>query len=97
MKAGKKITTQMYAINMAAKKVAPCATVMELKGTKNQNDKGTFVVLDVAVKKDATQEQIQECAKWIKIVKQGAAKIDDSDEKEAEPTVNPGSLKDSDF
>lgn len=98
LKAGKKITTQMYAINMAAKKVAPCATVMELRGKKEQNEKGTFVVLEVASKKDSTPEQIAECAKWIKLIKQGAAKVDNSDEVVSEQaTTNHGSLADSDF
>lgn len=85
-KAGKKLATQMYAVNVGAKKLPPCATVMTLSGKKEQNDKGTFVVLDVSSFGNATPNQINECAKWIHLVKSGAAK---AQEEEESPEVTP--------
>lgn len=86
VKTGKKLATQMYAINMTTKKLPPCASVMSISGKKEQNDKGTFVVLDASVKGESTKEQIAECAKWISIVKQGAVKVHEEDEKTTEET-----------
>lgn len=86
VKTGKKIATQMYVINMTAKKIPPCASVLKITGKKAQNDAGTFVVMDAEVSKDSTKEQITECAKWLSIVKQGVKVHDEAEEKsEAAP------------
>lgn len=73
IKTGKEIATQMYAINMQTRKIAPCSSVMILSGEKKQNDKGVFTVTHAKVANDATKEQIAECARWIQIVKSGNA------------------------
>lgn len=93
-KAGKKVITQMYAINMSAKKIAPCSTVMSLSGKSDKNDKGTFVVMDVSNIGDATKDQIAECAKWISIVKSGGAKVaTEEEESEGSPTAAPSNTE----
>jgi len=89
VKAGKKLATQMYAINMASNKLPPCATVMLVSGKKEQNDKGTFVVLDVAAKAPSSKEQISECAKWINVVKMGGVKAHDEEIEKEDKTVTP--------
>lgn len=83
LKAGKKLATQMYALNMQTYKLPPCATVMELVGEKRQNDKGVFTVVDVRVANNSTKEEIAECSKWISIVKSGKAQTHEEGEEEA--------------
>lgn len=88
-KAGKKIATIMYAENMTALKLPPCATKLKLISTKRQNDKGTFAVVDIARVGQSTKEEINECAKWIGIVKSGAAKSHEVEEHEDQSSSQP--------
>ena len=78
LKCGQKMATQMYVKNRAANK-APASVVMEMSGKSKSNDDGTFVVQDVAPKRVASDKEIAEALKWYKIIKQGGAKVDDSD------------------
>jgi len=96
-KAGKKLATQMYAVNVGAKKLPPCATIMSLTGKKEQNDKGTFIVLDVVSSGNSTPDQINECAKWIHLVKSGAAKVQEDDEVPEVVTQARASTQDLEF
>lgn len=78
LKAGKQLATQMYVKNRSAGKVPP-AKVINLGGIKRSNDDGTFVVLDVNVARDSSNEEIMECLNWFKTVQSGGTKTDNSD------------------
>jgi hypothetical protein len=83
MRAGQKLVTTMYVKNMKAGGT-PASMVLELKGTKQSNDKGTFVVLDVVEKRASTHAEITEAFTWVKAVQGGRTKADTSDlEQEA--------------
>lgn len=87
LNAGKKLATTMFVKNMAAKKT-PAAMVCELGGVKTQNDKGTFVVMDIKEKRPSTNVEIAKAFEWLQPIAKGAAKVDNSDlEGEAE-TMN---------
>lgn len=77
-KAGQKIATTMFMKNIKAGKT-PASMVLELSGTKTSNDKGTFVVMDVREKRPSTESEVSEAFGWVKTVRSGAAKIDNSD------------------
>lgn len=81
-RAGKVLATQMYVKNRAAGLVPP-AYVMRLAGTKDKNDKGTFIVMNVASVRKAEQSQINEAFGWFKTITSGGAKVHDADEQTA--------------
>lgn len=72
-KAGKILATQMFVRNAAAGKIPP-AFVMELAGTKDKNDKGTFITLNTKVKRESSQAEIDAAFKWYKTVGAGGVK-----------------------
>lgn len=75
---GKKVATQMYVTNAAARK-APAASVMSLMAVKKTNDHGTFVVQDAKYKREATPEELKAAFYWFQQVRKGGAKVDHSD------------------
>ena len=77
-KTGRELATQMYVKNKAAGKVPP-AFVMNLKGDKVTNDKGTYVVLKTEINRESTMDEIQNCLTWFKTIQSGGAKTDHSD------------------
>jgi len=74
-RAGRKLLTQMYVTNRAAKKV-PAAQVMSLVGKKTENDQGTFVVMDVKTSRAAKDEEVKAAYDWMKTIQSGASKAD---------------------
>ena len=85
-KAGKILATQMYTIN-AVQKLPPSARVMTLIGKKEQNDKGTYIVLDVKVARDATKEEILESLQWFKTIKTTNVTFEHKDEEDLKVDV----------
>lgn len=85
LKAGKKLATQMFLTNTRAGKV-PAAVTMLLSGKSKENDDGEFVVLDVTPKREATANEVTEALRWLKLIRAGQTKVDDSDIKK-EPTA----------
>lgn len=82
LRAGKKLAQQMFVANAAAGKV-PAAVALSLSGKSVQNDDGEYVVQDVQATREATAEEIQGALKWLKLIRAGQTKLDDSDVKEA--------------
>ena len=80
---GKKIFTQMYLRNKKAG-LPPPAYTFKLAGSKQKNDKGTFIVPSVELGRKATAEEISECLSWFKTIQQGTVKVDESDLKQTE-------------
>jgi hypothetical protein len=72
-KSGRILATQMYVRNAAAGLVPP-AMIMELSGTKDKNDKGTFIVLNTKPVGESSPEQIAKAFEWYKTVSSGGAK-----------------------
>ena len=77
---GKKLFTQMYLRNKKAN-LAPPAYSFKLSGTKEKNDKGTFIVPTVEMGRASTAAEIADCLTWYKLIKGGGVKVDDSDLK----------------
>ena len=74
----------MFVRNAAAGKVPP-AFVMNLKGRKDKNDKGTFIVLETSPNRESSQEEIASAFQWYKTVNQGGVKVhEESKEKSSE-------------
>jgi hypothetical protein len=81
-KAGKILATQMYVRNAAAGLIPP-AKIMELAGTKDKNDKGTFITLNSKAIGDSSEEQIASAFQWYKTVNSGATKTHEEEAKHA--------------
>lgn len=77
-RAGQKLATTMFMKNIKAGKT-PAAMIMELSATKTQNDKGTYVVLDVKESRPSTEAEVSEAFQWVKTVRAGKVKADHSD------------------
>lgn len=86
LRAGKKLATQMYVRNSASNKI-PAAVVCTLSGATKENDMGEFVVMDVNPKRESTEKEMGEAFKWLKVINQGAVKVDESEFKQ-EPQGN---------
>lgn len=86
LRGGKKVATQMYVTNAAARK-APAASVMSLQAVKTTNDHGTFVVQDAKYKRDATPEELKAAFYWFQQVRKGGTKVDHSDLTEETDTT----------
>jgi hypothetical protein len=88
IKEGKKLFTQMYMRNIKAG-LPPAAYTIKVGGVRQKNDKGIFIVPQYTIDRKATPEELQECLMWIKTIKSGRVKVDNSDtqETEAEATV----------
>lgn len=82
-KAGKILATQMYVRNAAAGKIPP-AFVMELSGSKDKNDKGTFITLATSAKRESSAEEIDNAFNWYKTVTAGGVKAHEAEEKAKE-------------
>jgi hypothetical protein len=78
-KAGKVLATQMYVKNRAAGLVPP-AYVMSLAGTKDKNDKGTFIVMTTAPERKSSAEEINTAFEWFKTVTGGGVKVHEAEE-----------------
>lgn len=82
LRAGRKLQTQMYNTNAMAKR-SPASMVMKLVAEKQQNDKGTFVVLDVQTAGETSERfeaQVFEVYKALSAsLKAGTVKVDESD------------------
>ena len=72
-KAGKILSTQMFVRNAAAGKIPP-AYVMELSGSKDKNDKGTFITLATKVSRESTSAEVEAAFTWFKTVQAGQVK-----------------------
>lgn len=87
MRAGKKLFTQMYIRNRQAGQVPP-AQVMELSAKREKNDQGTYMVLDIAPVRPASQEEVIAAFDLYKTIQGGSVKVDHSDiEAEASAPV----------
>jgi hypothetical protein len=83
LKEGKKLFSQMYVRNFKAG-LPPAATLVKMGGTMQSNKKGTFVVPQVEFTRAATGEELKECLSWLKLVRKGAVKIDNTDEGDSQ-------------
>lgn len=79
---GKKLATTMFVTNTNAGKV-PAARAVAISGKKVDGDKGTYMVMDVTETRDSTAEEINMAFSWLKRIKAGEAKVDESDLKAA--------------
>lgn len=79
LKEGKKLFSQMYVRNFKAG-LPPAAQLVKVGGAMQSNKKGTFVVPQVEFTRRATNEELKECLNWLKLVRKGAVKIDNSDD-----------------
>lgn len=79
LKEGKKLYSQMYVRNFKAG-LPPPALLAKIGGSMQSNKKGTFVVPQVEFTRKITAKELNECKEWMKLVKKGAVKIDNSDE-----------------
>ena len=61
---------------------------MKLNGKLQSNDKGTYVVLDTAVSREASAKEVMAALELFKMVKAGAAKVDHSDVVEKKEKYN---------
>ena len=77
-KAGKKLATQMYVINRQMN-LAPAGKTVRLHGTKESNDDGTFIVMDITEGRKTTQEELASAFDMYRMILQGANKVDHSD------------------
>ena len=78
IKEGKKLLTQMYVRNIRAN-LPPAANVIILGGVRRKNDKGVFIVPNYSLGRRTTDAELAECLNWIKLIRSGKAKADDSD------------------
>ena len=92
MRAGQKLLTQMYVANRQAK-LSPAAKAMKLVGSKQKNDKGTFVVLDVEVSRNATGEEQAKALEWFKLMSSQPQnfKVDEQEENLSDPVAETAS------
>lgn len=93
LKAGKKLASQMFLANARAGKV-PAAVTMSLSGKSVQNDDGQYVVQDIVPARESTDAEIKECLKWLKLIRAGQTKLDDSDVASEQVTKEAASFGD---
>jgi hypothetical protein len=84
LKAGKKLATQMFLTNARAGKV-PAAVAMFVSAKSKENDDGEYAMIDVTPAREATQEEITEALRWLKLIRAGQTKVDESDLSEDMP------------
>lgn len=84
LREGKKLFTEMY-IRCANAGLPPASYSFMLGGKKEKNDKGTFIVPTMTRANKSTPQELAECLKWIRLIKGGAARVDESDMQEAAP------------
>ncbi len=78
LKEGKKLYTQMYMRNVRAG-VPPAAHHVLIGGIRQKNDKGIFIVPTFSVGIKSTERELTECLSWIKMIKGGKTRMDESD------------------
>lgn len=78
MKEGKKLFSQMYVRNTRAG-MPPAAYTVKIGGVREKNDDGVFVVPNIEMGRKSTPEELSECLSWIKTIKSGRVKIDETD------------------
>lgn len=71
-KTGKALYTQMYVKNKMSG-LSAAGKVMTLAGAKQENEKGTFVVLNTTVARNSTAEEVQMCLDWFHTIESGNA------------------------
>lgn len=76
--AGRKIATQMYALNSGANK-SPASKIFTITGEKKDGDKGAWVQLDAKVARDSTQQEEMTALKWYKTIMAGQTKVEHDD------------------
>lgn len=86
MRAGRSLFTQMYAINQKAG-LTPASLVMRMGGSIESNNDGTFVVADVKPVRASKSAEIEAAFNWVKTIRSGAVKVDDSDLKQEAQVV----------
>jgi hypothetical protein len=77
LKNGKKLATQMYVKNTSAGKT-PASVIVTVLATKESNNEGTWAVTDVALSRPTPDKYIAEAFKWLQLINQGRAKVDES-------------------
>lgn len=102
LRAGQKLTTQMYMKNLNAG-LTPASMVCKLLSKKETSDingkKVTYAIADVAPVERTDPKLIENAFHWLKMVKQGQAKVheeamvDDVTEKEVGPAPTGGTGK----
>lgn len=80
---GKNLFTQMFMANRALG-LAPCDKWMDLTVSVEKNDKGSFAVINPVPSTKATNEQQQECLKWLKVIKESKPTVVDEETRLAD-------------
>lgn len=100
-KAGQKMLTTMAVKNSMRKsknswEMTPASSVMEFFGRKEQNDKGTFVQLDVKDKRLSTKKEVEAAMMWREMLGSKHITVDHSDEAPTQ-TAESGAHSDQEF
>lgn len=77
-KAGRFITTQMYVRNKKAGK-NPAAYTLKIKTNTKEGNDGEYAVAEVVVGRETTKDEQLKCLEWLRTIKSGDAKADESD------------------
>lgn len=96
IKEGKKLFTQMY-VRCAKAGMPPAAYTIKIGGVRQKNDLGTFIVPNFTIDRKTTEAELTECLYWIKMIKGGKTKVDDSDIVEVEKEAAVGATGTGDF
>jgi hypothetical protein len=85
-RAGKVLMSNMYVYNTLTNggKTNPALFVWKLAGIKRSNDKGRFIELACSQSRRSTQDEINEAAKWSKLVNGQALEISTKKDKPEE-------------
>lgn len=76
--AGRKIATQMYALNPGSGK-SPAAKVFKLRGEKKEGKQGAWIQLDASVERDSTATEELSALKWYKAIMASQTKVEHDD------------------
>lgn len=75
--AGRKVATQMYAVNSGAG-LSPAAKAFKIMGEKKEGKQGAWIQLDAQVARASTPQEEQAALKWYKTIMAGQTKtVDD--------------------
>ena len=85
-RAGKQLATMMYVTNRNAG-LSPAGKVVALGGSKESNDKGTYVILNITEKEETTEAQVAVALKWLTTLRGSAHKVDNADLGSTEKTT----------
>lgn len=81
IKEGKKLYTQMYIRNVRAG-IPPAAFHVNISGIRQKNQKGVFIVPQYSLAETpvkTTEKELSECLHWIKMIRAGSVRTDESD------------------